>query len=158
MENPYVYDDMVFEVAQTMLNLSRKVQRYSICFKEKMPSIAWAKEFCTVRICGPRGSGHTTAAGKLINWIPKRCVYLSHNFHAATYFWKVIERSGVNVDDADPIVTSDINVGDLRGMRDEIGAVIFDPAALVSNRKQELIYRVFAERAKEDVFFFIFLE
>jgi hypothetical protein len=156
----------VFSAVLQMVGLSEAAQsEHAEGHKKHMSPLAWAKEFCTVRIGGPRGCGHTAAAVELFRYFQGRCVCILPNESMAGRFFRRIAEEGVRFACDNPrsmcisIQNKSACFGLGSGMED-LDAVIVDPASFVSEKKlDENVYAHFMYHAqRQERFFFIFLE
>jgi len=162
----HVNNNAVFSAALQMIGLSETAQRECADqHKKHMSPLAWAKEFCTIKVCGPRGCGHTTAALDLVRYFHGRCVCILPNESMAKRFVKLAIEGKVDFAGMDPrkacLSIQDKNAlcGTSCGIED-LDAVIVDPFSFVSARTlDENVYVHFMYHAqRQERFFFIFLE
>lgn len=119
-----------------------------LCPKAQLSPKQWAKEFCTIKFCLPRQSGHTTFAKKLIEEIGRGALYVAPNPYILRF---------ANVPPQHRATPDSIARGNHKGMR--IHTVIVDCASLMSQKDIDGIYDAFSHQAvAEHHFLFVFLQ
>lgn len=111
----------------------------------EVQDMAKAKELCTVKVCGPRQSGHTSVINQLICDFNDKFVIISYNHDLKKSFQsnKVFTLNQINK---------------IRGFDDIIGVVI-DTTSLFSQSQIDDIYRYFLPYTNiKTPFFYIFME
>jgi len=155
----------VFSAALQMIGLSETAQRECADHKKHMSPLAWAKEFCTIKVCGPRGCGHTTAALDLVRYFHGRCVCILPNESMTGRFFRLALKKKIEFAWGDPrrmcLSIQDKHAIFGAGAEAEyLDAVIVDPSSFVSARTlDENVYVHFMYHAqRQERFFFVFLE
>ena len=121
---------IIYSAAKNLINLS---ETYQLEFKDKLnanvQALHFIKEFRTVKICGPRQSGHTTAIQWLTHEYLKPCVITWNLDIANTTIKQVSQQTKlVTVHSLDRI----------RGQRFDI--IFVDTSSLLSSKKLDEIY------------------
>lgn len=108
-----------------------------------------AKEICTVKVCGPRQSGHSRVALTLCNdRFEGLAAVVAHNE-------KLWERQFARQCRYSAPVSNIESLAGIQGLR----AVIVDTASCLSKRETERVYERFIPNVTEhNPFFFVFLE
>jgi AAA+ ATPase superfamily predicted ATPase len=108
--------------------------------------LAFAKEFCTIKVCGPRRSGHTSVANEFVKLFDDKVVIITPRIESLA-FYSATHKTSVET------------LNRIRGSIIELKAVIVDMSSLISNKEKEAIYKIFsAYMMPHQVFYFIFLE
>jgi len=117
-------------------------------FEAHLSPKQWAKEFCSVKFCISRQSGHTTFAEKLIEEVGLEALYITSNDSIAKY---------TKVPSFNRATPASIERGKFKGRR--INTLIIDCASLMSQKDIEKVYDAFAPSSiVEPYFLFLFLE
>ena len=135
-----------FEAVNLLLANSAAMQPLGLRnFASNRYDIDFLKEFCTVKIGGPRGSGHTTVAKKLIQRFGKE------NVIVITYSLDMGRHYDV------PYKASSKSLRRVRGVG-PVKAVIVDVVSVMSKSELDEVYRTCGVCLGEIPSFFILLE
>lgn len=127
VSNPY---ENTYEALKLLINNSIYSQENKKYYIENKKS--YLKEFCTIKLCTSRQTGHTTAAIKLCNEYFEKSLFLCNTMDMA----KRIKKSQYNKNITFGTIT---NFHDIyRGMW--FDAIIIDCACFVGNSKIDAIY------------------
>jgi len=127
---------------------SAEMQAETTKTRRQENDIYFAKEFCTVRVCGPRGSGHTTVANKLVKQFKGDVVVIAPTLNLAKFITGAKYTCSIR---------DILNQG--RNGKDEVKAIIVDMVSMIEPDGIDSIYANFSCFVRTDQpFFFIFLE
>lgn len=142
------------ELVQKMISLTYDKQASIASTKLYIDPKAYAKEYCTIKFCLPRASGHTTLARDLHSNYFKNSIYLTKNHSTLDIFYKI--RPGMICRGRTGLVC-DITRGKYLGINPD--AIIVDCTSLLSMTDIDSIYSNFCNMAHyKDNFIFLFLE
>jgi hypothetical protein len=119
----------------------------SVKSRSYISPLALAKEFCTVKFCLPRQSGHTTFAKKLMK--SRSCVYVTQEQYGRRILNELEPKYKRRVSWLD-------NLNKLRGLTFDI--FIVDVSSMLSNKQIEKIYDFCKGYAKSQDLCILFLE
>ena len=109
---------------------------------------SWLKEFCTIKFCLPRRSGHTTFAKKLIEEIGTTALYVAPN-------QEILKHANLPPENRMTVE----GVTNKRHLGKRVQTVIVDCTSLLSQHNLETLYDAFAPIAyAEPYFVMLFLE
>ena len=135
-----------FDAVNLLLANSAAMQSFGLeCFAGSRRDINFLKEFCTVKVGGPRRSGHSTAAHELIRLFGKEnVIVVTHTLHAGDQY------------DV-PHKASPQSLARVRGVG-PVKAVIVDVVSVISKNQLDEIYRTCAPCLGDIPSFFVLLE
>ena len=149
------YDNLYF-AANLLIDASEETQKKYPELKQNMGSMVYhAKEFCTIKFCTSRRSGHTSYIHKLAEERFNNKVILLFNTWELSNCYKECF-FGYNEPPFNILSTS----SNFRGIElDDIEAIIIDTAYSLSKQKIDEIYASFSCGTRnEKPFFFIFVQ
>lgn len=124
--------------------------------------MAFFKEFCTVKVCTARQSGHTVAMLRIGKDLFDKSLYLFHNESMRYRIKNMAEKDYpqemlLGRYEFDSINSMDRIIGN--NFENRLEAVFVDTATFVSNNKKEMIYEHLGNTlARKPYYFFIFVE
>jgi len=151
----YERAEKLYKAAELLLDVCKEMQNEARKFFKEDQIIAFAKEFCTVKLGTSRRAGHTTLINLLLKRkFPKSLVLFPNNGLAKNYKIHYDENDHQAV-----FSTERSNQDKWRGI-DELNAVIIDCATFVPKQRMKKIYKsICAEKKRfEKEFYFILLE
>ncbi len=142
--------EKVYQALLAMVEVSMSQQASGADVKNSMPTMAWAKEFCTIKLSVSRRSGHSQAIRDLVeNILPNSLIGVATPTHS--HDPRVVQQSKLASRDH------------YRGQYIELDAVILDTTHYLDDQQVEKIYQNFAHSVnanfdKQKPFFFIFVQ
>lgn len=128
----------LYEAIKNMIEICEEQQPEVLQMKMHIGSQRWLEQFCSIRIAGPRRSGHTTAILSLVKEKYKRALVLTQNMQMA----KTIETELKRLDLSDKAVVSSVNSENpLRGI-EPFEAVIVDCSSMLTDEEIERVYDI----------------
>ena len=153
MKHKKIYKSLVNMVRWTnQLQLSDEARN----IRDRMSYMSWANEYCTLKFCLPRGSGHSHFAVKLCNEFVSPIIIAKDSrlenllidiYHSETKYIKRVA----------PIITLDYLVG----YSQYHDGIIVDNTSLLSNKEIDNIYNTFSPiwtKTNSDLLQFVFLQ
>jgi hypothetical protein len=122
-----------------MIEWTLKSQQKNVHLSKTLSKVAWLKEFCTIKFCLPRQSGHTTAIKYLATKYFKNPVIIVPNNHMLS-LW----------DHNFKVCTFNNFETQIIG-RSSIDCIIIDVASFMSKSAQEEIYNLFSRLYVENL-------
>lgn len=126
-----------------MIELCHRAQLANQTQKQNIPALSWYREFCTVRLSGPRQSGHTTAIANISDSLDSIVLFSNEGLRNRfprknkAFTWHQLNH--------------------LRGL--DANAIIVDNAFSCSKSKQDRIYQFAIPIASpKETFFFVFVQ
>ena len=146
MENVEMYSCLVKMIKWTH-EFQNKVLENPIGLSPK----SWAKEFCSIKFCLPRQSGHTTFAKLLFEDVLENSLLIVPKLSYLRHIIKYYENTnGIGT-------VEDVKNGKFKGM--PVNSIIVDCASLLSNADIDKLYDEFSQLAyNQKNFVFLFLE
>lgn len=150
----------LIESITSLIELSRIHQSELVLNQAHVGSLRWLKESCTVKVCGPRRCGHTTAICHLLTTEFNKAVIVATCRKTARILEYTIRSH--NLQDR-ALVRSASSFDTLKGIDDEVEAIIVDNASDYQPDGVELIYSQaipFAEKLRKEnrPFLLVFLQ
>ena len=142
---------MLFRSLMNMINWTKSFQTKYNFFKKELSSLAWAKEYCTVKFGVSRQSGHSTFAIKLIEKFNNPVLFLPNR----RMFYTIYKDCAIKEKNVGTVGFNPTQFRCLKG----VDAVIVDCHSLFPKNEIDRIYETFIKNNfLDDQFIFIFLE
>jgi len=153
-DQPILYYDKTYISLKYLVEVSGESQKSLIKSGSKTMGMSvkqWCKEFCTIRLSASRRCGHTTAIIRLVKEKFNKVALLVPSYRMSN----ISNAKGIS----DKIIYLPISkYNDIRGMNEEIEAVIVDCASWnLTKNSEEKIYETFYPFIRKDEKFFIFV-
>jgi hypothetical protein len=138
----------MLESTTLLMKNSEEAQTRLFTSRGFVSDVAWAKEFCTVRVGGPRQSGHSTLVNHLVDKFDGKAIVFGKTM-------SMLKRINCNHKFSNACKFSE----SIRGLCGDANprAVIVDAASLLSQHNIDDIYRVCAPIVRSFPFYFIFI-
>lgn len=153
--------DNVFNAMNFLIESSREIQKHLINENKKYiedndRKLAFLKEFCTIKICSSRQSGHSTAIIKTAVEKFDSSVIITRTDYNTIKIKEQIKKDypDISVSKFDKIICADINSRYLCSLP-KIDAIFVDMATFLSFSKLHNIYSIAMSSAIEFPFFII---
>jgi len=147
--------EKLYKAVGLLLDVCKEIQdkaRESLL--EKTEYVGFAKEYCTIKLGGARGSGHTTLINLLLQRKFPKSLVLFYNLKMMQLYKRHYDKG--NKKSIFLSIGSDL--GKLAGHRG-FDAIIIDCASIIPKTKMDNIYKILAtEERLEKEFYFILLE
>ena len=147
----------IYDALNILIELSREFQNSHHRINLKINPKSWAKEFCTVKVCSSRGSGHTESIVKLIeDGMNIGCFFPNHRM--ASMFRRDYKDRIKKSKNGKLVFCIGSNISSLEGGQFfDLDAVAIDVPEFFSSEKIDKIYNTILPNVLEKEFFFIFV-